>query len=174
MTFVTTEFDVDMLSRFLDRDVADALNPIIRRFYMKGGARIRLRAKRLVRYAPQKKISDLNKHERFVYEQAMRDYKAGKITKKPRRPDQTAMKGNPPFAHKRPRSLLRDRIFFALNPTRQYVVIGPELVGRNRRHKRNGDVDTMQDLEAGWPFMEPAFQEILPHLPKYLQQAKGN
>lgn len=167
-------FDAKMQQRFLDRAFAEQLSPMLRRYYTRAGGAIRKTAKNSIRKAAQKPLSQLTESERIAYARAKERYAAGKSTIKPRRPDKTAKFGQIPLAHPKPKSLLKDRLFFALSTDGSSVVIGPELIGANKRRRRQGDLDTVQQLERGWPFMEPAFQNILPRLPAYLQQAKGS
>jgi hypothetical protein len=163
-------FEINMKRRFLDRVYADELHPVFRKYFMRAGAETRLAARGKLRKAPMLKMSELTKYQRIAYEAWKARYKAGETTIRPRRPDRSAKYGNPPYIHPKPRSLLKDRVFFALSHDKQYVVVGPELVGRNKRLYRQGDLSSLEDLEKGWPFMRPAFRDIMPKLPSYLEQ----
>jgi hypothetical protein len=163
-------FEINMKRRFLDRVYADELHPVFRKYFMRAGAETRLAAKRKLRKAPMLKMSELTKYQRVAYEAWKQRYKSGQTSIRPRRPDRSAKYGKPPYVHLRPRSLLKDRVFFALSHNKEYVVVGPELVGRNKRLYRQGDLSSLEELEKGWPFMAPTFQEMMPKLPSYLEQ----
>jgi len=170
---VGATFDVKMQQRFLDREFADAVSPMMRRFFTRAGGAIRKTARQSLRKARRKKTSEMSKSERIALARWKDRYAAGKTQLKPVRPQISSRPGQIPLIHPKPQSLLKERIFFALARDRESVVIGPELVGRNRRLKRSGDFTTLEQLEESRPFMAPAFDLILPHLPAYLQQAKG-
>ena len=178
---VTTEMDINMKPRFLDREIANVLGPVMRKYYMRAGANIRKVARRSLKRAPQKSLSELTERQRVTYEAWKDRYQRGETTLKPRRPDRSAKRGQPPLIHPKKGvgvkgfgSLLKERLFFALNEDLTYVVIGPELIGVNKRIKRERrGLASVEELEHWHPFMEPAFQTILPQLPSYLEKAKG-
>ena len=173
---VTTQMDVNMKARFLDRELAKTLGPVMRKYFTRAGAVIRSEARQSLVNAAQKKLSDLTEKELKTYRKWQAKFKAGNTPIKPRKPDKSAKRGQPPLLHPKrgAKSLLKSRLFFALSEDRTYVVIGPELIGANKRIKREGrGLSSVEELEQGFPFMEPAFQAILPQLPKYLEMAKG-
>lgn len=149
-------------TRFLDRDIARALDPVKRRFFMRSGGAIRTTARRSLRKARQMKLSEMTDSQVAKYRQQMERFKAGLIRTRPRRPEVTADRGDPPKLHQKPTSLLKDRLFFSLDDDRNGVVIGPE------QTSRSGD---LQRLEDRFPFMEPAYETIEPRLPAYLSAA---
>ncbi len=164
-----------MQQRFLDRKAADHLHPVIRRFFMRAGAAIRLTARRLLKVAPQKQISQLSYHERANWETATKLYKEGRSTEKPRRPDRVADKGKPPFLHAKwdnGTSPLKHRLWFALKDNdRNTLLIGPAAIGRNLKSVTRGGMSSLSQLEDEHPFMEPAYLAIQPRFADYLQQA---
>jgi len=166
---------VKMQQRFLDRKAADHLHPVIRRFFMRAGSAIRLTARRLLKVAPQKQISQLSRHEKANYETATKLYKANRTNEKPRRPERVADKGKPPFLHAKwdsGTSPLKHRLWFALkDDDRNTLLIGPAAIGKNRTMVKRGGISTLRQLEAEHPFMEPAFLAIQPRFADYLQQA---
>lgn len=173
---VTTQMDVNMKARFLDRDLAGVLGPTMRKYFTRAGGAIRTTARRSLKKAAQKPLSELTEGQRASYEAWKARFDRGQSALKPRRPEKSAKRGQPPLIHPKRGggSLLKSRLFFALSEDRTYVVIGPELIGANKRIKREGrGLSSVEELEQGFPFMEPAFQAILPQLPKYLEMAKG-
>jgi hypothetical protein len=174
MTDVRIGFEVKMQQRFLNREIADQLSPVMRRYFTRAGGAIRVTARNRLRKAPMVRVSQLTEDQKAALLAWRGRYEAGKTSIKPRRPDRMAAKGSSPYTHPRPKSLLKERLFFALSTDKRSVVVGPELIGANKRRRRQGDVASVQELEQGWPFMRPAFEIILPQLPQYLQQAKGS
>jgi len=173
---VTTNMDVKINARFLDRELAKTLGPTMRRYFTRAGGAIRTTARRSLKRAAQKPLSELTEEQRASYEAWKARYERGQSVLKPRRPEKSAKPGQPPLLHPKRSggSLLKSRLFFALSEDRTYVVIGPELIGANKRIKRERrGLSSVEELEQGFPFMEPAFQAILPQLPKYLEMAKG-
>ena len=180
-----------MHQRFLDRRASDHLHPVIRRFFMRAGGAIRITARRLLKKAPQKSLSEMPSNERTNYETAMKLYKRGRrrelsaIRKKgqwvqngsgkPRRPDKTASPGRPPYLHvtwDNGTSPLKHRLWFALKDNdRNTLLIGPAAIGQNRTRLKRGGITTLRELEARHPFMEPAYKAIQPRFADFLQAA---
>lgn len=104
---------------FFDRAVVSHLEPVTRRFLNRVGAAIRLTARRSLRPAPQRPLEDLTSGEYVLYQTTLRDYRAGRVSLKPRRPERIALRGNPPLLHMKPKSLLRERLFYAYDRTRK-------------------------------------------------------
>lgn len=151
--------------RFLDREVADSLDPVTRKFFMRAGGVMRTFARRSLRPAAQLPLSALTDAQRRKYQYWVNAFKAGQTPLKPRRPEKTAEPGKPPLLHVRPQNPLKSRLFFALNDDGNGVVAGPEKVA--------GKSDSLQRLEANNPFMAPALAYVQPRLPDYLRQAAG-
>ena len=147
--------------QFLDRDVLKSLNPVTRRFLTRVGGAIRLTAKRSLRPAAQVAMSDLTAVEQREHKSQVELYRAGKLTLKPRRREKIAAPGNPPLLHTKPKSPLRELIFFAYDPRTKSVVVGP---------MRSKSL-SLESLEDSHPFMRPAFNTIKPRFPQYLKQA---
>lgn len=181
-----------MQSRFLDRKVADALNPITRKFFMRTGGAIRITARRSLRKARKKQLSELNKFERTNYLTAKAIYSrgrrkqnrllksgvwlAGSLPEKPVLPESTAKPGDPPKLHvtwDAGTSPLKNRLWFALTPDLDSVVIGPAAIGKNRTRVLGKGISSLRELERKNPFMEPAYKIIEPRMPSYLSGAVG-
>lgn len=181
-----------MQSRFLDRKVADSLNPITKKFFMRAGGAIRTTARRSLRKAPRKQLAELTRNERqnfltakMLYSKGRRKqnrllkkgvWNAGSMPEKPVLPDATAKPGQPPKLHAvwdAGTSPLKHRLWFALTPDKTSVVIGPAVIGRNRTRVKGGGISTLRELERNNPFMEPAYKIIEPRLPNYLSGAVG-
>lgn len=151
-------------TRFLDRDIANALDPVKRRFFMRAGGAVRTTARRSLRKARQKKLSEMTDEQVGRYRRRMELFRAGKLTTRPRRPESVAEPGQPPKLHQKPTSLLKDRLFFSLDDDRNGVVIGPEQTSR---------AGNLQRLEDRFPFMAPAYAIIEPRMPAYLSAASN-
>jgi hypothetical protein len=183
---------IRMQGRFLDRQVADSLNPIVRKFFMRAGGAIRTTARRQLRKAPRAKFSDLGRIEqtnyltaKMLYQKGRRTqnrnlkkgvWNAGALPAKPQLPDATSKPGSSPFLHvtwDAGTSPLKHRLWFALTDDKTSVLIGPAAIGRNRRVVRSGGITTLRELERRHPFMEPAYKIIEPKLPEYLRTAAG-
>lgn len=181
-----------MQTRFLDREFAKTLNPITRKFYTRAGGAIRTTARRLLKKARRKKPSELIGQERQNYETAKRLYQRGKrkerkllksgkwiaggVPEKPELPDAVAAKGKPPMLHvtwDSGTSPLKHRLWFALTDDKTSVLVGPAVIGKNRRNVKRGGKSSLRELERDHPFMEPAYKIIEPRLPDYLRAAAG-
>jgi hypothetical protein len=148
-------------SRFLDRPIASRLNKVKRSFLRQSGATIRKTAKRRLRKAPQKKDSELTEKERTSFKRRQKLFRQGKIKNKPRRPERKAAKGHSPLLHMKPKSPLREMLFFFLDDSGDSVLVGPS--------QFNGG--NLEELEKQFPFMEPAYKLIEPKLPSFLAEA---
>lgn len=181
-----------MQTRFLDRKVADSLNPMTRKFFMRTGGAIRITARRSLRKARKKQLSELNRIERQNYQTAKSIYArgrrkqnrllksgvwvAGSLPEKPVLPEATAKPGDPPKLHvtwDAGTSPLKHRLWFALTPDLDSVVVGPAAIGSNRTRAKNRGVSSLRELERRNPFMEPAYKIIEPRMPSYLSGAVG-
>lgn len=181
-----------MQARFLDRAFASAVDPPKLRFFMRAGAAVRLTARRLLKQAPKKRIADLSRIEAANYATAKKLYQQGRrrntrsmktsgrwidrsaLPQKPVLPDRVAEPGRPPYLHvdwDHGTSPLKHRLWFALTPDKERVVIGPAVIGRNIRVVKWGGTPSLARLEQHNPFMVPAFKIIEPKLPDYLQAA---
>jgi len=144
-------FQKSALARAADRRARGILSA--------GGAFVRTAARSALKYAPQKALGALTAEEREGYNMQVRIARQ-RGRRRPRRPERTSQPGKPPLLHRRP-SPLKRLIFFAYDPVRQSVVIGPLAHGRH---------PAPHDLEyGGWarihgrsrrvrarPFMRPA------------------
>jgi hypothetical protein len=146
------------LSRFTDRAIFKHLDRAKIRFFNRAGGAVRKTAKRSLRQAAQIRISDMDVVERAAYQRQMKRFKEGKRRIKPRRPDKTATRGNPPLLHVRPKSPLRELIFFGIDNREESTIIGPSQF-------RGGKLDR---LEKKFPFMAPALKKIEPQFPQFV------
>jgi len=150
------------LSRFTDRTINQVLGRQKQAFFNRVGGLIRVTAKRSLRKAPQKKLNELTEAERIRFTRQQRAFRRGRINSRPRRPDKTASRGNPPLLHMK-KSPLRELIFFYTSRDKTSVLIGPSSY-------RNGDLFL---LEQHFPFMAPALIKITPTIPSHLAAASG-
>lgn len=165
-----------MQTRFLDRKIADGLEPRVRKFLMRVGGAIRITGRRLLRKARKVRRSELSTIERSNYDTAKKLYESGQSQEKPALPDKTADHGKPPMLHvawDAGTSPLKHRLWFALNERADAVLIGPAAIGRNRTAVKGGGISTLRELERQHPFMEPAYKAIEPRIPGYLAGALG-
>jgi hypothetical protein len=143
------------------------------RFFDVAGGAIRKTARRSLKRAAQKKISDLTPEERESFQRRMAWYNAvirqGGSAQKPRRPDKISQPGKVPLLHMQP-SPLKERLFYAVSDDKTYVVVGPELYKKTFR-KAAGGLASIEQLEQSRPFMRPAFNNIEPRIPSYLERA---
>lgn len=150
-------------SRFTDRPILQHLGKVKLRFFNRVGGAIRVTAKRQLKRAPQKKLSELTDAERTRYEIWRILYNRGDVPQRPRRPERTAKPGSPPLLHMKPKSPLRELILYSVDESGRSVVIGPAQF-------KSGD---LQRLEANNPFMAPAMTIIEPKIPQFLATARS-
>jgi hypothetical protein len=150
-------------SRFTDREIFQVLDKQKIGFFNRVGGAIRKTARRTLRQAPQKKRSDLTNDEKKQYEIRLWKFQQGLRKNKPRRPDRTAQRGNPPLLHMK-KSPLKELLLFSVDQKKESVVVGPAQF-------KNGN---LQPLENGFPFMEPSFKKIEPQIPQYLAAARSS
>lgn len=156
------KFQARMQARFLDREVAKTLRDPTRKFLMRAGGAVRLTARRSLKLAKQTPLEQLSEDRREQHLRHLAAFHAGRRLAPPRLPDQVSQPGQPPLLHNR-QSLLKTRLFFALANDKRSVVVGPELVGKNRRAESvPNQLSSIQKLEEVRPFMEPAFDKIEP------------
>lgn len=142
--------------------VTKSLEPAYQRFLTWVGTDSMRAAKRLIRPAKQKRISELTEQELAVFRHQQQLWKSGMLSLKPRRPDANANPGEPPRRHGR-FSPLRDGrtgIRFAVTKAHS-VVIGPSLHGDN----------AAADIERRHPFMSPALRKVIPRIPGIFERA---
>ena len=119
------------------------------------------RSRSILRRAPQKPLRELTPQEKARYRQRQGMFKAGKITAKPRRPERSARKGEPPLLHVPPAvNPLRKLLFYSYDPRAESVVIGPENFGE-RAAKR---------IEQHNPFMRPALGLAQPKIAEIVRK----
>jgi hypothetical protein len=176
-----------MKRRFIDR-FGDTLRPMYYQFFMQAGGATRTYARRSLRNAAQVPLAELSDFEREVYQAKKRAWAAklnrwvlqygtktygGPISSKPKRRQKISQPGRPPLLHPKAggKSQLKSLLYFALSPSQDYVVIGPESIGRNKRIVRQGELSSIEELEKHRPFMEPAYAYVEPRLPQYLASA---
>lgn len=179
----------NMKRRFIDR-FSDVLGPMYTAFFMEAGGVVRKFARNSLKKAPLVKEADMTAVQRAILKAKRKSYKSGedrwntqvngrwysgpRPLTKPRRPQQKSKRGRPPYIHpkgEKGKSPLKNLLYFALGPSNDYVVIGPEAIGKNKRIVRQGDLSTIEELEQHRPFMEPAYEYVEPRLPQYLAKA---
>jgi len=112
---VTQFFDRAAVRRRLDRRKRGLLS--------RAGSFIRTAAKSSLKRARQKGLGEMTAEERERYE-IRRAIARRKGLRTPRRPERVSEPGQPPFLHVRP-SPLKRLIYFAYDPARDSVVVGP-------------------------------------------------
>jgi len=146
-------FDVKSVKKlFFDTAaVSSALSAGERRALSKFGAFVRRRAKSSLRYkkGSAKPGAPPNVHRSEGWARKIKNKKTGTVTRRPSSP-------------------LRELLFFAYDPARKSVVIGPALGGPR--------TDAPRRLEEGrgvkpHPFMGPAFKAELPKAPSMFKNA---
>lgn len=150
------------LTRFTDRPVMRSLDRTKLRFFNRVGGGVRTVAKRSLRRAAQLPLAQLTEKSRWWYEVELAAWRRGDRKTKPRRPEKTAQRGNPPLLHMRPKSPLRELLLYSVAEDEKSVVIGPAQF-------RSGRLDY---LEANFPFMAPALAIMEPKFPQFLAQAR--
>lgn len=157
-------YDMRRIPRFNPGQLADvAEGRLIGRFYRVGGL-LRTVSRRSLRFARQKKRSEMTAEELEDYERKQRAFAEGLLHKKPRRPDIVSEKGSPPLLHSRPRSPLRDKILFSVDRVAKSVVVGPEKVAA-----KGTDVVERLEHEMDRAFMGPALTEVEPKISDLLK-----
>jgi len=149
------------VSNFTDRPLFRQLDNSKIRFFNRAGGAIRTTARRSLRKAPQVPLSELTPEQRVAFRKEQARYKAGLRSTKPRRRERIAQRGKPPLLHMKPKSPLREMLFYSIADDRRSVVVGPARF-------RDGN---LQALENQFPFMAPAMATIAPKLPTFLAQA---
>lgn len=145
------------VTTFFDRKaVIDRIDPVMRKFLGWAGALTRKIARRSLRPARQKKLSEMTVEELGAYEQRVAWAQKNGLPK-PRRPEISADRGNPPLLHQKPKSPLKELLFYGLDLKTETAVIGPEKA-------KTGIVDK---LERTHPFMKPALDIVTPQLTPY-------
>lgn len=139
---------------FFDRPkVIAAVDKARLKYLRTAGGKVRLTARRSIRNAPQKKLSEMTKEEKTFF--AIAQWKAKKEGRsKPKRPRRSSPPGKPPFSQT---GLLKQFIFFSFDPKTKSTVVGPAKLnsgsGAPERLEHGAD-----DLEAR-PFMRPALEK---------------
>lgn len=148
--------------------VTKAMNAADRKALSKFGAFVRTDARDSLRMAKQKTLGQLTSRQRMAYDIAAHNARI-RGEPRPRKPEATAVPGEPPRLHVRPRGSnpLRKLIFFGYDIAKKSVVIGPLPYKGARAAK----------LEHGsggyhkFPFMAPAMAKELPILPKLYENS---
>jgi hypothetical protein len=138
------------------------------------GAMVRGFARRSLKRAPRKSLSDMTHEERIAWERKLRHARrTGKPA--PRRPLANAKPGKPPYDKNR---LVKDKIFFGLTDAADDVVIGPVRFGQGTvdRLEKGGTAtlpgfggERVRMTFRGNPFMGPALDAALPKIPSLFQ-----
>lgn len=156
--------------RFFDRDVVGAVKDAGRKVLGRFGAYVRRTARQSLKVAKPKTPSELSKDEQDELALRFRLWAIGRLKDKPTPPLRPSRPGQPP--HVRQRESLLKLILFAYDFREQSVTIGPHATGNRpglvpsvleyggRVMGRKGRDVTIEPR----PFMEPAFDQNLPHL----------
>lgn len=160
-------FDRDLVMRAENRATISALSKI--------GAFVRTAARRSMKKARRQKLSEMPADKRTALQLERRQARR-EGRKAPAPPLVGSKPGEPPRWWTK---LLRDRVFFAYEPVRRVVVVGPEKVASKR-----GDVPHV--LEYGGlsrgpngkqvtieprPYMRPALAKVQPQMARIWAQA---
>jgi hypothetical protein len=167
---ITLRFEGSMKQQFLDRGINRKLDANIAEVFAISGGSIMTTARRLLKRAAQRKLSDLTAPQLSAYRIAQKEYRKGIRKVKPRKPDKVSKKGKPPLLHSED-SILKRRLYFAIAKNQKSVVVGPELVSTQAKSKSRTGLSSIEELERRRPFMAKAFETIVPKLPGYLRAA---
>jgi hypothetical protein len=117
--------------RFFDRDIIDrSVARAKRRNLSRSGAFVRQRARSLIRRPRRMRLSEMRQDMRRVFRIRMSEHERGNRSRRPELPLAPSEPGTPP--RRGPSDLLRRFIFFAWEPIRETVVVGPVALGRPR------------------------------------------
>lgn len=167
---ITLRFEGSMKQQFLDREINRRLDSSTKELFAVAGGSIMTTARRLLKRAAQKKLSDLTAPQLSAYRIAQKEYRKGIRKVKPRKPDKVSKKGKPPLLHSED-SVLKRRLYFAIAKNQKSVVVGPELVSTEAKSKSRTGLSSIEELERRRPFMSKAFEKIVPKIPGYLRAA---
>tara|TARA_R110002095_G_scaffold11871_1_gene16341 strand:- start:19 stop:498 length:480 start_codon:yes stop_codon:yes gene_type:complete len=145
------------VTTFFDRQaVIERLSPAARKYLGWAGGLTRKIARRSLKQARQKKLSEMTDIEKEVYQQRV-EWAAKNGLPKPRRPEISAEKGKPPLLHMKPKSPLKELLFYGLDLKTETTVVGP-------KKAKSGVVEK---LERTHPTMKPALDLVTPQLTPY-------
>jgi hypothetical protein len=167
---ISLRFQGSMKQQFLDKGINRKLDPSVAMVFAVAGGSIMTTARRLLKRAAQKKLSDLTAPQLSAYRIAQKEYRKGIRKVKARKPDKVSKKGKPPLLHAED-SILKRRLYFAIAKNQKSVVIGPELVSTQVKSKARTGLSSIEELERRRPFMSKAFEKIVPKIPGYLRAA---
>jgi len=173
--FLTLTID-DALANFFDRRrIIDSLDATAAQGASRWGAYVRRTARTSIRKARRQRLTELTPDERRRF-RIREEYAQRQGRPKPKLPFLPSEPGEPPRSVT---GLLKDFLFFAYDPQRRSVVVGPA--------KLNGGSGAPQILEEGgfatFPtgkrvyirqreYMGPAFEKNIHHLPRMLALGK--
>lgn len=140
--------------RFDSEAVIRRVEPAKRKFLGWAAALTRKIARRSLKPARQKRLSEMTDDEKKSYEKRVQ-FAEDRNLPKPRRPEVSAERGNPPKLHGA-KSPLKSLLFFGLDLKTESAVIGPE--------KANSGI--ADKLEKTHPFMSKALDTVRPQLPE--------
>ena len=162
---IQVTFSANMQSRFVDSNFARDIERRMVRFYAIAGASVMTTARRSLRGPVQMPLSEMSDLQIQRYRQRQQDYRRKSVRNKARRPDKVSKPGKPPFLHAKP-SVLRTRLFFALAPDKQSVVVGPELFRAGASNITAASSRSSNSKKCGpswpqpWKKSPPEFQRI--------------
>ena len=149
---------------FDSKAVTARLDPATRKFLGWGAGLIRKVARRSLRPARQKKISEMSQEEIDTWTKRVESAQARGLPR-PRRPEVVSEPGEPPKLHQKDSPL--KRIYYGLELKTETAVIGPN---RERSGIANvlehGGTSNGHRIEAR-PFMGRAQETVTPQMPAY-------
>lgn len=151
---------------FFDSEaVMNRLEPATRKFLGWAGGLARKIAKRSLRPARQKKLSEMTDDEIESYSKRAKWAEEHGLPK-PRRPEVSAEEGEPPKLHDK-QSPLKRLIYYGLDLKTETTVVGPEKAGSGIAEiLEHGGVSNGRNIKPH-PFMGPALEQVTPQLDDY-------
>lgn len=168
-------YRADIKKMFFDRAaVVNAVDKVTRKALSKVGSFVMRGARSSIRPARRKSLGEMAPQERANYEQWAARQKARGF-KPPPRPLASSKPGEPPRSIT---GLLRRNIFFAYDPARESVVIGPAMLNRGTQAPETLEYGGSTEVRGrnvkieARPFMGPALEREAPKLPGFFADAK--
>jgi len=168
---IEVQFTAQMKKAFLTSDINKDISQKVAKFLAISGGSVMTTARRLLKRKASKSMAELTDDERTSFLRWQKRYRDGKTEFKPRKPDKTSPKGQPPRLHSKD-SVLKNRLFWAVTEDKKGVVVGPELfTTKPNALAPYPGLKGVQALERNNPFMSPALNKIIPRIPSYLAKA---
>lgn len=149
---------------FDSKAVTSRLDPATRKFLGWSAGLVRKVARRSLRPARQKKLSEMSQDERDKYQKRV-DFAEKRGLPKPRRPEVSSAPGDPPKLHEKQSPL--KRIFYGLELKTETAVIGPNSERSGIAGiLEHGGTSNGHKIEPR-PFMGRALETVTPQMPAY-------